>query len=107
MRLFKIFILALLLIGCKINEKKHFHEQKLDVNTLNAINYINQHDYIKAIKCLSLVLHNKLPGDTNSYFYYYKIGFCFEKQQHLDSAEIYYKKALRTALLKKIIFQMS
>ncbi len=101
MNLLKIVILILLIFGCISNEKKNIAKQKYDEKILNALKYLEKGDYRTAIGKFKSILSSIPSKDTIASFYYYKIGYCYEKQQVLDSAEIYYKQALKTLLLKK------
>jgi len=97
-----LLILILLAIGCNISNKNNKSFQKYDYKTNIALKELDEENYSLAIKLFKDI--NYLPGDTISAFYNYKIGYCYEKLNLLDSAEFYYLEALKNARVKKDLF---
>jgi CHAT domain-containing protein/tetratricopeptide (TPR) repeat protein len=99
MKIFLLFILIPLTIGCNFSNKNNRSLKKYTYKTTVALKELDNKHYllsIKLFKNIKCTLNDSLYSFIN-----YKIGCCFEKLNMLDSAEFYYTKALNSARMKK------
>jgi hypothetical protein len=91
MKIVKIFILILLLIGCifkkdKTYQKEYCYKKPTEINY--ALKDFRGHDNQLSINLLKNNYSKISLDDTTAFIYAYKIGNYFQKQQLLDSDEI-------------------